>query len=115
MSVLLTEGKKKAWRPSFIVRGEYHLVRGFSPVFWEPFARNDLALGGGAALQLVHHELPRHVLQPFERLLEDLLRLLMVPTPHHNIKDVVVLTPRSPSVMAFLVDCLRAWSIYSNF
>jgi hypothetical protein len=67
--------------------------------------RQDLALRGGIALQLIRDDHPRHVGQAFEQLAEELLRGLLVPaTLDENVQHVAVLIHSTPQVMPDTID-----------
>jgi len=64
-----------------------------------------LALGCAITFELIRNDDPRHVLQPLEQLAEKLLRrLLIAPTLHQDVKDVVLLIDRAPQVMPFTIN-----------
>ena len=64
------------------------------------YPRHHLALGRDVAFQLVRDRHPRHVLQTFEQLLEELLRrLLVAPLLHQDIEDIVILIHCPPQVI----------------
>src|SRR3712207_6728637 len=65
----------------------------------------DLTLRCTVALQLVRNDHTWHIHQTLEQLTKELLRRLLVPpTLHQDIEDVVVLIHGSPQVMALAVD-----------
>ena len=68
-------------------------------------ARQNLALGGSVALELVRDDHAGHILQPFEQFFEKLLgRLFVAPALHQNVEDMVVLIHGSPQGMALALD-----------
>src|SRR5262245_50525307 len=67
-------------------------------------AGQDLPFGRAVALQFVRDDDPRYVLTSFEQLVEELLgSLLVAPTLHQDVQNIVVLIHRPPQVMAFAI------------
>jgi hypothetical protein len=65
-------------------------------------AGQDLPFGGCIAFQLIGHNHPWHVRQPFEELAEELLRGGRVaPALHQDIEHMAVLIHRPPEIVAF--------------
>ena len=67
--------------------------------------RQDLALRGAVAFELVGDDDPWHVGQALEELAEKLLRRVLVPAAlHENIQDIAVLIDGPPQVMPFAMN-----------
>ncbi len=67
--------------------------------------REALPLRSTIALQFIRDDDARNGLTPFEQLAQDLLSgLIVAPTLHQDIQDVVVLIHRAPQVMALTID-----------
>jgi hypothetical protein len=65
----------------------------------------DLALGCAVALERIRDDDPQHVLQSLEQCAKKLLRrLLVAPTLHQDVEDVVLLLDSTPQVMPFTID-----------
>src|SRR5258708_916064 len=68
-------------------------------------ARQDLAFGRAIALQFISNDHSRDVLQPFEKLAEELFcGVLAASALHQNIKHVAILINSSPQIVGFAVD-----------
>src|SRR5262245_46278273 len=67
--------------------------------------RQNLALRGAVAFQLIRDDHPGDILTTFEQLAEKLLRgLFVAPALHQNIENIVVLVHRPPQVMPLTMN-----------
>jgi hypothetical protein len=72
------------------------------PVF---YARHNLLLRSTIALQFIGDEYPWHTGEALQKLAEELLGCLLVPSPlHEHIQHTVVLIHGAPQVMAFALN-----------
>ncbi len=89
------------------------LVRHLSPVVQVPAlpvlnARQDLALGGAVAAQLVGHDDPEHRLQgPQQHAEEALGRSGISPALHEDVEHVAVLVDRTPEIVQLAPNALK--------
>jgi hypothetical protein len=71
-------------------------------------AGQHLALRRTVALQLVRDDHTRHILEAVEQLAKELFRsLLIAPTLHQEVEEVIVLINGPSQVMALPVDCQK--------
>ena len=68
-------------------------------------ARQDLALGGSVALELVYHDYPRNISQALQQLAKEPLgRGCVAPALDQNVEDISVLVDRAPKIVLLAAD-----------